>query len=516
LKEDAIDYAMLLMWGSLVAAYVQTLFLNGNMEAIMGHQTDYSERTAGNIINLFIWAVIILIPLCVFIFFKIKKKSFHYEKAFVFSLVILSGMQIAGLVSTALTTELPEGYDQEPVYFTHNAAVNFNSDENIVVFVIDTFDVILVRHALELNPHLWEYFTGFTYYEDNTSEYFDTVASVTSMLTQHHILPWESGWTYIDRAWDRHTMIDTLRDNGYSTNLFLDRTCSFGKYENIRGRTDNTIVADRLNIHFRHFIPVTTRLSLGRLSPYFLKNTWLSTIGPDFSNAFFFLDAENDDSTFIPVVSRYSDMRFYRYIKEAEFSADRDENFFMFMHINGPHSYGDRNDPGSWGFHYDEVSGQMRYGGDMYDIIHACFEMLNLYFNKMKEIGVYDNSTIIILGDHGLRWRYPETTALLIKPKGSTGALTLDTTTSLSNKYFTSSILEAAGLPNGEFGVSHFDIIDGAAPASPKRIIYVKGLNSTTPNGRVYGDYGVWEIVGDANAKESWTFVPRDPLDFFP
>jgi len=203
-------------------------------------------------------------------------------------------------------------------------------------------------------------------------------------------------------------------------------------------------------------------------------------------------------------------MRFHRFIKGAEFTADRDENFFMFMHFNGPHSYGDRNDPGSWGFHYDEESGQMLYGGDMYDIIQACFEMFNLYFTKMDEIGVYDNSTIIITGDHGLRWRIPETTALLIKPRGATGALTVDTVSELSNAYFPASILDAAGLPRSSFGVSHFDIINGVSPAPPKRIIYVKGLNSATPNARMYGDYGVWEIVSDASDVENWTFVPWD------
>jgi len=247
-----------------------------------------------------------------------------------------------------------------------------------------------------------------------------------------------------------------------------------------------------------------------------MKNTWISALGPDFSRSFFYLDADWDDATFIPVVSRYSDMRFYRFIKDAKFSADREESFFMFMHLNGPHSSGDINDPGSWGFHYDEESGTMRYGGGQTDIVHACFEMLNLYFTKMDEIGVYDNSTIIIVGDHGLRWRIPEATALMIKPKGSTGELTTDDITELSTKYFPSSILDAAGLPRDESGISYFDIINGLLPAPPERFIYVKGLNSTTPNGRIYGDYGVWEIVDDANQVENWTFVPWDPLDFFP
>jgi len=425
-------------------------------------------------------------------------------------------MQIAGLVSTAISTDLPQGYDQEPVYFTQTAAVDFNSDENIIVFVIDTLDVNLVRQAFTDHPHLWGYLDGFTFYENNTSEYFDTTASTTSMLTQHHTLPWEWGWDYLRDAWDRHTLIDTLRENNFSTNLFIDRICTFYRYEFIRGRTDNTEIADKLRIDLRHFIPITTRLALGRMSPYLMKNTWISAISPTFSTAFYSLDVDDEDAIFVPAVTHDTEMRFHRFIKNTEFSANREESFFMFMHLNGPHSSGDRNDPSSWGYHYDSLSGDLKRGGDMIDIVHACFEVLEFYFNKMKEIGVYDNSTIIIVGDHGLRWWYPETTALLIKPKGSTGALEVDSVTPLSHLYFPASILDAAGIQRDHFNVSYFDLINELKHVPPKRVLYVKGTFNTTPNARVYGDYGIWEVVGDANEAENWTFVPWDPWDFFP
>jgi hypothetical protein len=43
----------------------------------------------------------------------------------------------------------------------------------------------------------------------------------------------------------------------------------------------------------------------------------------------------------------------------------------------------------------------------------------------------------------------------------------------------------------------------------------VPGTNAATANARMYGDYGVWEVVGDANMIESWFFVHMDPLEFF-
>jgi len=516
LKEETADIIILLIWGVIAASYIQTLFLNSRMVTMMGQQTQYNDLSAENIVNIFIWCVIIFIPLLVFIIFKIKKKTFRYEKIFILSLAIISGMQIAGLVSTAVSTDLPKGYEQEPVYFSYDAAVDFNSDENIVVFVLDTLDTRVTNYTFLLFPHLKNYLDGFTSYENNTAEYFDTVASVTSMLTRHHILPWEGGTEYIERAWNRHTFIDTLRENGFSSNLYLDRNCTFNRYELIKDRVDNLKIADGIDIYLRPFLSITARISLGRLSPYLLKNTWLSTITTDFSKHFFNIEVENDIAYFIPIVGLDSDMRFHDYIRQATFSADSDESVFVFMHMNSAHANGDIDDPSSHGYHFVEATGEIRRGGTRYDIVRANFETLNNYFNGMKEAGIYDNTTIIITGDHGLRERYPETTTLLIKPKDSTGEFSINNEPALSHLYFQSSILDAAGLPYEEYGVSYFDIIYRGIPAPPERVIFAKGLNSTTPNGRVYGDYGIWKIVGDANDVESWSFIPWDPLDFFP
>ena len=76
----------------------------------------------------------------------------------------------------------------------------------------------------------------------------------------------------------------------------------------------------------------------------------------------------------------------------------------------------------------------------------------------MKFLGIYDNSTIIILGDHG---RAPVelevdnkpgltsaiTTALLVKPKNAPAEnLKIDRDNELSNDFFAASVLEYAVL----------------------------------------------------------------------
>ena len=130
--------------------------------------------------------------------------------------------------------------------------------------------------------------------------------------------------------------------------------------------------------------------------------------------------------------------------------------------------------------------------------------MLNVYFDKMKEIGVYDNSTIILLGDHGIVTK--AATGLLIKPRGSTGSLKTDAVAELSNKYLGAGILEAAGIPHSGLGLSYFDIINGAPP--PERKVYYQTYWFAERNeSEIVTLQGTYEIPSDANDFDNWIYT---------
>jgi len=418
-------------------------------------------------------------------------------------------MQITGLVSTAVSTDLPRGYDDDPVYFTYEPTANLSSEENIIVLILDSLDVVVLRYIFELYPHLQDYLYGFTLYENNTAEHFGTTQSIVSMITQHHVREGISGWHYMEEAWAFPNFLDILKENGYTINLYLDQIHVFEHHEQLRDRADNFAVTDTIYANNHHVIPMSARLALGRVSPYLLKNVWISSVPISFGRSFYYISVHDNIASYMPIVDIYSDMRFYDFLRLSEFSIDNEKKNFILIHFSSVHSDGDINDPWSTGYHFDEESGEIRQGGSRWDIGRASFEKLNLYFSKLKEIGAYDNSTIIIMGDHGRRYELPETTAIFIKPKGSTGPLVTDTTTELSHKYFPASILDIAGIPHHDFGISYFDIIKGLIPEPPARILYVVG--AYTPHmARTHGDSGVWKVIGDANNIDNWTFIPAE------
>ena len=127
----------------------------------------------------------------------------------------------------------------------------------------------------------------------------------------------------------------------------------------------------------------------------------------------------------------------------------------------------------------------------------------------MKSLGVFDNSTIIILGDHG---RAPAelkgnqttldsaiTSALLIKPANEDAhPLKIDSESELSIDLFTSSILEYANIDNSDFGYSYNDVIENNI--SRERVL--RSYDFAGYGRMVY--QAMYHITGNAREFENW------------
>ena len=130
----------------------------------------------------------------------------------------------------------------------------------------------------------------------------------------------------------------------------------------------------------------------------------------------------------------------------------------------------------------------------------------------MKEAGVYDNSTIIVLGDHGRAPRELSgstmeldgaiTSALLIKPAGAHGKMIQkDSHSELSIAYFAPSVLEYAGVDRSGFGVSYNDVING----SIKLPRVIRGYDFAG-YGRMV-EKAAYIVSGDARDFSNWTLL---------
>ena len=138
----------------------------------------------------------------------------------------------------------------------------------------------------------------------------------------------------------------------------------------------------------------------------------------------------------------------------------------------------------------------------------------------MKALGVYDDSTIVITGDHPAALSDTKligeasksdngtrVTAMLFKRAGETGTELKTSTAQISQDELWNTIYESEGLAHLKTGDSFFDIAEGEQRV--RRYLFeltVKTGDDKNPNA---DQIVVYEITGSARDRNNWSIVER-------
>ncbi len=495
------------VFGITLAAYIQSLFLNSKMAAITGDDARYSDNRLTVVVNLVIYVALIFLPPVLSALAEKfpEKKFFNFGKGMIIPYVsiLIFGMQLAGTGSSMLTADFDKYKKTYTSYLSYEPAMSLSQDENIVVFLVDRLDGLWMDNIIEEYPDVKDKFEGFTFYQNNISHNTNTFPSVAQMLTNCRYQGTE--WAdYVSKAWEGDTVAKNLKENGYSVNLLIDNLTTYSSVAQLDGQCDNILSCSPEDVKFNYIgkggiIPTMSLLSLSKLSPYICKSLVTVGFGANLSADFVTYSKPMDDM--MPMaVGIESDLKYNDYIRSHEFNAESGQKTFSYIHLNGAHDSSDKLTA-----LYDSS-----IPTDRWSTARGDFEILFYYFDQMKKLGIYDNSTIIVLGDHGRAPFEIEidgkdgiesaiTTALLIKPKNSEGkSLEFDRESELSNDFFPASILEYAGIDHEKFGCSFNDVING--DLHPER--YFQTYD--------FGGYGrviyktLYKITGDARDFDNW------------
>lgn len=510
-----------LVFGTLCAMYVQMLFLNKRMVTITGDDTNYSTFSKFNIADLCIFAFIALLPFVLFLISCARPKGTLSKKG---------SAVVAYLAAVILVMQSFGTYNQfanhpiehtEPDEFSNfmafDTAVNFSkTEDNILVILADRMDGQWMDSDLALWPDLADELRDFTYYKDNISNCTNTFPALTQLLTNYKYQSgaWESYADYYKTAWGGDTLPRKLKNAGYQVSMILDNSTTYNSITQLKDQCDNIRSAeDYASINYfgeGGIIPTMTDFSFGKLVPYLFKNQFLGGYTADFSNTFLVV-SEDIPERCPRAIGSNTDIAFYHYIKDHGITSDADKKTFSFIHMCFAHDA-------------NEEESQI-YQGDLlgnitgYTTSRGAFAILNELFNQMREQGVYDNTTIVIPGDHGRPpvetevYGEPElddiiATTLLIKPAHTTGDFQINEDAQLSNSYFPASILDYAGIDHSEWGPSYNDLIaSGDYPArelSVYTIRFVAGEDGgLLPSTDV--EVVAYEVKGNSRDFANWT-----------
>ncbi len=512
-----------LLFGTMLAGYLQALLLNGRMVSLTGADAKYNDHSFSTIMNMVIFITVAVLPLILSILGKLlpKNKLLHLGDGMAIpyiSAVVLI-MQFAGTMSSFATADFSKYNKQYTSYLSYKPAMSLSEEGNIVVFLTDRLDSNWMDDMLDKYPEVNEKLDGFTFYQNNVAHSTSTFPSVPQMLTMN-LYDGQEWADYISKSWEGDTVSKILTENGYDANLLIDSLTTYGSIGQLEGQCANICECSKDDFHINYLgeggiVPTMTRLSLSRLAPYSFKSDITNGLGADLSSRFVVYDSEIEDQ--VPMtVGAASDIAYYDYLRSHGLNADNDNKTFTFTHLNGFH---DTNRDIIDLYDKDEPTSNLATGrGD--------FEILFEYFQQMKELGVYDNSTIIIMGDHGrapveIEKEHKDgldsaiTTGILIKPAGSaSGPLEINSTAELSNDFFGASIIDYAGLDYKELCKPYGDYYT-EYPGYSYREIYENDLHvDRYMQTYLWGGYGkvtyktLYKITGNARDFDNWEAQP--------
>lgn len=373
LHEKAFLLLLLIGVIVLVGSYVQGNFLIQDLPSLDGTAYDWNNHTFGMITSIIWW--VLIIGLGINCFMKWNKSQFIF---------LVDAMCVLLLITCSVTL-LTNAISHDGFMRKRSAVVTkenefvYSTDDNLIILVIDAADGETFHHLLEERKEYKEILKDFTFYPDTVCAYPFTKYSIPFMLTGIWNENQEDFITFETKAMNASPLFHTLESKNYR----------MGMYEaDITYNSDDIFRFENVEMDHYHlnniaeFARTNTRVTWFLYAPYPLKK-YYATVGmiSVLQNR-----ASGNGEAFTSL-----NHDFYQDIKEKPMDVT-DEKCFRFIHIDGAHVP----------FQYDEEVNVIPLEQGSYDLNMKCsMTIIEAYLNKLKEANVYENSSIIILADHG-------------------------------------------------------------------------------------------------------------------
>ena len=363
-----------LIFGLALGFYIQVNFLNTNLGVLDGRNFTWSWNDPDVFVSVVAWFLCLFIPLS---FFLLKYDKWDVVRGYISN--FLAAVQLFSLVFLSVTAK---STIESRMILTTSREFEMATTDNIVVFVVDTLDAEWAEKYIIADESNQDILKDFVYFDNVVAGGAPTLLGVPTLLTG---VSYDSPVSmsvdeYYREAYASSDFFVDLKENGYTVDLYTDASLlKHADTENI----DNVVLGITHNISsIRGFTMCLYKLANYCVMPYPLKG-YFSFYGGDFSS---YIEVRGYDKY------RIDDPRFYRDFQEQHLSLGTTEKKFKLYHLFGTHAP----------FRMDE---NCNYTPDvsvtLEQQIKGTFKIIKEYIYEMKELGLYENSTIIITGDHG-------------------------------------------------------------------------------------------------------------------
>ncbi len=355
-----------------LASYIQGTFFVKQLPHLDGTQVDWTLYQGQRWVSLIIWVILIIAVI-------LTIRLAHMERFLVIAKGIgcfLSAVLLITLVSVMITNHAFER--KINAYVSTRYEYEFSENENLIVLVLDAADARTMTAMLDTHPEYREMFADFTDYQNVLSGYPFTMHSIPFILSGEWYQNEEPFTDYEQRVYQSAELFDTLEERGYRMGMYEDEVplldSSIYRFENIKEAEGLT------PSEFLLFMKRELQLVGFRYAPFDMKRYCLVT-GASFQE----LRGTNYE---YPTYS-FNNARFYEDLQQAEVTTTNDK-CFKFIHIEGAHTP----------FQYDADVNVIE-NGSYESNMEAAMTITGRYLDTLKAAGVYNNSAIVIMADHG-------------------------------------------------------------------------------------------------------------------
>ena len=465
----------------LVAGYIQGNFLNVGIGELTGDAVIWQNLVPQLISSIICWVGCFVLLSIV----SIRARKI-WRKIIVFVPILLILLQSVSMASV-LHDKSNDGVWGQGVYWqsadetlTINGINEVASKRNAIIIVLDRLDQEFVEEIHVEDPHFFDVLDGFTEFDDFITNFGSTFPSVAGFLTGHKYEYDIPHAAYYDYAWANATFLQALKEKGVDIRLYMDRGFGFNNTEQLGGLASNTVVGE-IEINKRIALVKLLKLSGYRYAPLPLKQIfWLSATE--------FIDTLELTSETAPYM--VNDFAFYERLMTEGLRVSDKEYSFKYIHMLGPHPP----------FNMDENINYVEES-DFISQAKGSFKIVFEYLRQLKRLGLYDDSTIIIMGDHGNylgdELTRPARAGLFVKPAGSANDPLQISHAPVSPAQIHPTIMEGFFGDTKGFGETFFDVKEG------DDVIRFYTINLSR-----------YEIRGDGRDFANWRFIGHFPSTY--
>ena len=423
------------------------------------------------------------------------------------ALIAVLGSSLISFATLSLTTDvygdkaLVEIKEGEQVLTVKNLDT-LAKEQNVIVFIVDRFDYEYYDVAMRDCPEIFDELDGFTYFADYITKYPRTFPGALHVMTGVETDFSMSHDDYMTHAYKNSDHLMDIKNNGFDVNIYTDDYYCYedagdmsGYAENLSGKVSYRILQNAsLSIDM-------IRLSLYRYLPFCAQGLVGNISTPTFDK---YVEYDMTYDIFSTDMKKT-----YGVMTEDDFTLRESDKGYSFIHIDGCHK----------STIYDSDFNELPEGdpeglkNSTVNVMTQSFKVISRYIAEMKRLGVYENSTIIITGDHasiGSDTRMPSyayVTALLVKPAGVATGEIVNNYAQLDVDNVLATIKEAAGVSSQIPTV--FEVPEDEEQV--RTLMFQRSYKNEA--GKTVYENIEYEIRGNGKDFSNWVIVNQYPLN---